>query len=161
MCVQKVFVIKEKIQASLKSCYFHNYSLIFTRYAELGAHIPLYIFTAVVMKNCIYWEQWHFFAFWQIHGNLFLTCKYLQSKNWYLCTDLPCEVLWHFEVLWSFYLVCHTPDCLNILGHLDRLRKLASRAVCGVKFIILGLDVVVKTKDWKLITGICKLYNKI
>lgn len=101
-----------------------------------------------------------FFAFDKFM-EIFFTCKYLQSKNWYLCTDLPCEVLWHFEVLWSFYLVCHTPGCLNILGHVDRLLKLASRAVCGVEFIILGSVVVFRTKDWKLITGICKFYNKI
>lgn len=136
-------------------------SFIFTRYAELKAHIPLYIFYCCHNEKLYLLGKVTFFAFWQIHGNLFFTCKYLQSKNWYLCTDLPFEVLWHFEVLWSFYLVCHTPGCLNILGHVDRLIKLASRAVCGVEFIILGLDVIVRTKDWKLITGIYKFYNKI
>lgn len=104
-----------------------------------------------VMFSCLLTNSWE----------SFFTCKYLQSKNWYLCTDLPCEVLWHFEVLWSFYLVCHTPGCLNILEHVDRLRKLASRAVCGVEFVIPGWDVMFRTKDWRLITGICKYYNKI
>lgn len=134
--------------------------LIFTRYAELRAHIPLYFYCCHNEKLYLLGEV-TFFAFWQIHGNLFFTCKYLQSKSWYLCTDLPCEVLWHFEVLWSFYWVCHTSGCLNILGHVDRHRKLASRAVSEVEFIILGWDVMVRTKDWKLITGICKCYNKI
>lgn len=128
---------------------------------QSSEHIYYSIFIAVIMKNCIYWEKWHFLPFDKFMEISFFTCKYLQSKSWYLCTDLPCEVLWHFEVLWSFYWVCHTSGCLNILGHVDRHRKLASRAVSEVEFIILGWDVMVRTKDWKLITSICKCYNKI
>lgn len=39
------------------------------------------------------------------------TCKYLQNENWCPGTDISCWVLWHFEVLWSFNLVCHAQAC--------------------------------------------------
>lgn len=134
-------------------------SLIFSSPAEPRAHLPLY-FPCCHNEELYLLGEVTFLAFRQTHGNLLFTCKYLQSKNWYLCTDLPCEVVWYFEVLWSFYLVGHTPGCLNILGSADRLLKLASRAVWGGEFIIPGLDALVGTKDGMLIRGICKLYNE-